>query len=591
MNWYKTSQETMLGYKGVSYNPETRTASSFWGGGEIDLTIGGWAYTDSPKGMYLGSDKDYVLDYYSGMTDGEEILLTYQFNIEDALSICDTSACSGEIRVKKAQLINIEHIDKDESGEIVEGISPFASNWYNKIILADRDSYLRELGATEDIVQYINTLPDQNSAQLIINEFRKNPTLTLIDLQKIIFPEQQEIYLPAEKALAKNSHSPQMEKWILVQMRKIRQTIESEGHDDGIHDSLIVNLDEIKDWARLNDIDIASYTPEQAIQTSQDWHAAMAAGGKGLLYNDTKPELILHGPQWQNEEWNGWTIQQVSSENDLTAEGYRMDHCVGGYCDAVESGDAVIYSLRDPSNNPHVTIEVDRDGTVQQIQGKSNSDPKDGYKAMIKEWVEIGEHPEFHMSNEDLFSDTYYMEDLLTDLRRIGSIDEYGFPQDDFENMYYSLDDIGDWALNIEDKSRQPEFTADLDEVVDLLIDKALLIDNFNNDKRYSQIKNLEAYFSKLSEDANDMLEGYYDYDGYPQQENYETEEEFEEAEQEFQDIEQDWRDEQYRRMPRGGFSNAGFTSIQKLREQKIIPEYDDMYRTKHDVMYPQAVS
>ena len=130
MNWYKKSQKTMLGYKGVSYDPQTNTSFSFWGGKNfpIDLTIGNWINTYSPKGLYLGSSKQYVLDYYSAMTDGEELLLTYQFNIEDVLSIPDTSACDGEIRVKRAQLINIEHIDKDESGEIVEGISPWNNN-------------------------------------------------------------------------------------------------------------------------------------------------------------------------------------------------------------------------------------------------------------------------------------------------------------------------------------------------------------------------------------------------------------------------------------------------------------------------------
>ena len=125
MNWYKIAQQIMLGYKGVSYNPETNTAFSFWGGENIpiDINIGNWAITDSPKGMYLGSSKQYVLDYYSAMTDGEELLLTYEFNTEDALSIPDTSMCDGEIRVKKAKLIDIEYINKNE--DIVEGISPW----------------------------------------------------------------------------------------------------------------------------------------------------------------------------------------------------------------------------------------------------------------------------------------------------------------------------------------------------------------------------------------------------------------------------------------------------------------------------------
>ena len=92
-----------------------------------------------------------------------------------------------------------------------------------------------------------------------------------------------------------------------------------------------------------------------------------------------------------------------------------MGHCVGGYCDFVQDGRSVIYSLRDPKGMPHATIEIkgkfaggmqDVDGAwwnevqteplqpltptekgaweVVQIQGKENAEPKDEYKAMIR---------------------------------------------------------------------------------------------------------------------------------------------------------------------------------------------------------------
>ncbi len=35
-----------------------------------------------------------------------------------------------------------------------------------------------------------------------------------------------------------------------------------------------------------------------------------------------------------------------------------MGHCVGGYCDSVQSRGTKIYSLRDKNGNPHVTIET-----------------------------------------------------------------------------------------------------------------------------------------------------------------------------------------------------------------------------------------
>ena len=94
---------------------------------------------------------------------------------------------------------------------------------------------------------------------------------------------------------------------------------------------------------------------------------------------------------------NGYTIVDVNTENDLDVEGDKMGHCVGSYCDVVASGQTTIYSLRDPRNEPHATIEViptlplgrNRSrGRVDQIKGKGNRPPVDKYRPMIKQWLQ-----------------------------------------------------------------------------------------------------------------------------------------------------------------------------------------------------------
>ncbi|MFA7219343.1 MAG: hypothetical protein WC119_02445, partial [Synergistaceae bacterium] len=107
---------------------------------------------------------------------------------------------------------------------------------------------------------------------------------------------------------------------------------------------------------------------------------------------------------------DGWEIVKLSP-GDCSAEGNRMGHCVEGYWKDVESGRTQIYSLRDPKDEPHVTIEMiipaspsekveafrtnslkDNDPNkykriaVYQIQGKENKEPIDEYKKYIKEW-------------------------------------------------------------------------------------------------------------------------------------------------------------------------------------------------------------
>jgi hypothetical protein len=58
-----------------------------------------------------------------------------------------------------------------------------------------------------------------------------------------------------------------------------------------------------------------------------------------------------------------------------------MQHCgrvVGG----------TMYSLRDQSGNPHVTIDRDYSGDIVQLRGKQNSSPEKKYWPMIKRFFD-----------------------------------------------------------------------------------------------------------------------------------------------------------------------------------------------------------
>jgi hypothetical protein len=70
-----------------------------------------------------------------------------------------------------------------------------------------------------------------------------------------------------------------------------------------------------------------------------------------------------------------------------------MGHCVGDekqcHVDGVRSGEVKVYSLRDPGNKPHATIELTGDGSeILEIKGKQNAVPVDKYKPYIREWIE-----------------------------------------------------------------------------------------------------------------------------------------------------------------------------------------------------------
>ncbi len=115
---------------------------------------------------------------------------------------------------------------------------------------------------------------------------------------------------------------------------------------------------------------------------------------------------------------DGWTVQELRSDRLLKQEGDVMQNCVGGYWGAVSIGESRIYSLRDPSGNPHVDIEWHTDphaprwedqmrwgemesmgpeefllskyrrwGHVNQVLGKQNDAIVDRYRPYVVEFI------------------------------------------------------------------------------------------------------------------------------------------------------------------------------------------------------------
>lgn len=89
----------------------------------------------------------------------------------------------------------------------------------------------------------------------------------------------------------------------------------------------------------------------------------------------------------KEEDWSGvekvfeykeFTVYQLLSEKSKDRESAMMQHCVGNGGYDLSSG---IYSLRDNSNLPLATIEIDENGQIVQIQGFTNQ--KINHKALV----------------------------------------------------------------------------------------------------------------------------------------------------------------------------------------------------------------
>lgn len=324
-------------------------------------------------------------------------------------------------------------------------------HWFLKTILADDGStmaFLQGRGVDVSVIQFVLSQTDPKTKGNMVSVLAKNPTVTVQQLQQMVPQKvQQEANAPAEMQLVQRFQDPEFQKWLLVNLRKMRAaagnkrpqgmppTVPGLGLDlyyliDNqvypLHDvanDIATWAQEIWDWYRgciiasrqaimgINDpeqvatilaqygienpnMNLASLDFATALDYSDEWHELMAGRGSGRSYYGEKPEDTVYGPQWSNPQWQGWTIKQVKTENNLLAEGNKVGHCVGGqdYCRRVARGDTRIFSLRDPSNVPYVTMEVYPDSWhFNQIFGNGpksgNADPHDNLKGMIGEWM------------------------------------------------------------------------------------------------------------------------------------------------------------------------------------------------------------
>lgn len=182
-------------------------------------------------------------------------------------------------------------------------------------------------------------------------------------------------------------------------------------HEGGRYHRLMpAELDHWADWYNSDhdsrkavpDIMAKDFTTPRFHQTIKDWEDDMRAKAEGPA--QTRGNIVHSYP-------DGWTVQQLTTPQELTDEGEKMGHCVGSYAGPVENGESLIYSLRDHNNEPHATWEVtprvwqkpngsyypapDPDavptpieGTMEQIQGKGNEPPIEAYQKRIKDYFE-----------------------------------------------------------------------------------------------------------------------------------------------------------------------------------------------------------
>jgi hypothetical protein len=429
-----------------------------------------------------------------------------------------------------------------------------------KIIIASRSDYLKGLGASSDIISYIESL-DDHGAQFLTNEFRKNPSLSLMELQSIEVPENR-LAISQRETNAVSIFPEGMQKWMIKELRKLIRNLYNMHPNSGADyysafmGFAIQSRDDhgLVDWYNNVHPNLDSLSLSDAHAQSQEWHDAMASGGGGKIYMTRD---IIYGPEWKDssgvefEDYNGWTIQEVNTENDLLVEGNLMNNCVGSYWSernecivGSDGGTNRIFSLRDPRNEPHVTIETESsDGVILQILGHSNSTPKREYKEMIKFWVESGESllksmssnaDELHYATQPTSSVS--LDDYDLEVREfLHKDDEYGLePSNTSEEIIDTILEKGLEQLILHNQRRQNFNFCLSDTLTEYVIGQG-------DEAIFYYLDKLQEYSAAAWDDLtyhdNNIL-------SMPEREDFNSDEDFNEAAKAHEVLERDLQDE-----------------------------------------------
>jgi len=418
-------------------------------------------------------------------------------------------------------------------------------SWLLKI--AAVEDFLQGLGSNPEVIQWISGLDDSQLAGWYSNQVRKNPQISLQDMQALKPPIPKEPpYTESELSRTTEfEHDPEFRQWALVQYRKHRteriQEAPRQRYREGPVQEIPVNyryepaaiildniIGQIYDWYHATNPEIASYDFNTARAASDQWHTQIALEGEGQEYDGSQTDVYTYP--------NGWKMVQIHSDNDLQVEGNLMNHCVGSYCEDVSVGSSIILSLRDPHNEPHVTIEMDPSGGIQQLQGNSNSTPKPEYQQMIRQFWNTPEAQQWlaqfareHRRNKPRFHSTRHLdsyeimeriqdasnnEEILRAIQSIsGEMDEYGLPHEptnvEIGDLYVATVEAmtkDDNAYYPQDRDIAMEFAKMAYEADALLvqekphISKADYID-------YSRIKDLMKHVNIINKQHLAMLE------------------------------------------------------------------------------------
>ena len=140
------------------------------------------------------------------------------------------------------------------------------------------------------------------------------------------------------------------------------------------HDPKTEEVEHLIDYLSQNEIPkIQHMSYEDGVKKADKWTKKLQKQAEKIKELPEDTELV-------HDFKDGFKIVKLVGKNAYDREGYLMRNCVASYF----GNGTEIYSLRDKNNNPHCTMEKDR-----QVKGKGNGDIHPKYISYVVKFLEI----------------------------------------------------------------------------------------------------------------------------------------------------------------------------------------------------------
>jgi hypothetical protein len=155
-------------------------------------------------------------------------------------------------------------------------------------------------------------------------------------------------------------------------------------------------LTTIEQWLRSPDAArhrkrLSRLSIPDALKLSQKWESKQLFCKIPQL-NDTGSSLIKKYP-------DGFSWVKLNTDESFYYEGHLMRHCI---YDHRKRTDCLIFSLRNPNNYPICTVELSRNGTINQFKGKYNHPVDESYHPYLIDFFIENPIMKINKTSEDI---------------------------------------------------------------------------------------------------------------------------------------------------------------------------------------------